>query len=99
MEVMLRVLRHLPLPPRRILDLAGGAAILLATALEAFPEATGVAVDFSPLMLEQARERLARFGGRAVTAEADLATPAWLKTVTGPLDAVLSDFAIHHLSH
>ena len=33
--------------------------------LEAFPEATGVAVDFSPVMVEQARRRLKEFGSRA----------------------------------
>jgi tRNA (cmo5U34)-methyltransferase len=99
MEVMLRILRHNPLPPRRLLDLGCGDGILLATVLEGFPEATGIALDFSPLMLEQARDRLQRFGGRTVTVEADLATPAWLKCVTGPFDAVLSGFAIHHLTH
>ncbi len=99
LDVVLRVLRHAPLPPRRVLDLGAGDAILLATILEAFPDASGVAVDFSPLMLEQARERLAKFGTRATTAEADLATPAWRQAVTGPFDAVVSGFAIHHLTH
>src|SRR2546421_526873 len=57
----------------------------------------GVALDFSPLMLEQARGRLARFSGRAAVVEADLGTPAWLDAVRGPFDAVVSGFAIHHL--
>lgn len=99
LEVILRVLRFAPRPPRRVLDLGAGDGILLATVLEAFPEATGVAVDFSPLMLEQARARLAPFGPRAQTVEADLATPAWKGTVAGPFDAVVSGFAIHHLTH
>jgi tRNA (cmo5U34)-methyltransferase len=99
LEVMLRVMRHNPRPPRRILDLGCGDAILLATALEAFPEAAGVGLDFSPLMLEQARQRLAKFGDRAATGEADLATPDWQRAVRGPFDAVLSGFAIHHLTH
>jgi ubiquinone/menaquinone biosynthesis C-methylase UbiE len=99
MEVMLRILRHNFLPPRRLLDLGCGDGLLLATILEAFPEATGVALDFSPLMLEQARDRLQRFGDRTVTVEADLATPNWLKSVTGPFGAVVSGFAIHHLTH
>ncbi len=99
LEVILRVLRFAPRPPRRVLDLGAGDAILLATVLEAFPEATGTAVDFSPLMLEQARARLAPFGSRAQTVEADLQTPAWKETVTGPFDTVVSGFAIHHLTH
>jgi len=97
LEVLLRVLRHTPRQPIRVLDLGAGDAILLATVLEAFPEASGVALDFSPLMLEQARERLARFSGRATVVEADLGSPAWLDVVRGPFDTVVSGFAIHHL--
>src|SRR4051794_32815136 len=96
LEVVLRVLRFAPRPPRRVLDLGAGDAILLGTVLEAFPEASGVALDFSPLMLEQARQRLASFGARAMVAEADLADPQWGQVVSGPFDAVLSGFAIHH---
>jgi ubiquinone/menaquinone biosynthesis C-methylase UbiE len=97
--VMLRILRSAPRSPRRILDLGAGDAVRLATVLEAFPEAIGVAVDFSHLMLEQARVRLAPFGRRAVTVETDLQTPAWQNGLRGPFDAIVSGFAIHHLSH
>ena len=58
LEVILRVVGfHCP-QPRRILDLGSGDAILLTTLMETFPNASGVAVDFSPLMLEQAHQRL-----------------------------------------
>ncbi|MCC6418378.1 MAG: class I SAM-dependent methyltransferase [Gemmataceae bacterium] len=97
LEVLLRVLRFAPQPPRRVLDLGCGDALLLATVLEAFPDAAGVALDFSPPMLEQARARLKGLGERAVVVEADLGTPAWLDTVRSPFDAVISGFAIHHL--
>jgi ubiquinone/menaquinone biosynthesis C-methylase UbiE len=99
LEVMLRVIRFAPKEPHRVLDLGAGNAILLATVLETFPGTTGVAVDFSPLMLEQARRRLASFGSRATTLEGDLQTPAWQNAVHGPFDVVVSGFAIHHLSH
>jgi ubiquinone/menaquinone biosynthesis C-methylase UbiE len=97
LDVLLRVLRFAPRPPRRVLDLGAGDAILLASVLEAFPHAAGVALDFSPLMLEQARGRLATFGTRAEVVEADLGTPAWLRAAPGPFDAVVTGFAIHHL--
>jgi ubiquinone/menaquinone biosynthesis C-methylase UbiE len=99
LEVLLRVLHFAPREPRRFLDLGAGDAVLLATALEAYPQATGVAVDFSPLMLEQARQRLAKFGERATTVEADLQSSDWKGSIHGPFDAVLSGFAIHHLTH
>ena len=99
LEVLLRVARfHCP-QPRRILDVGAGDGILLATLLETFPDATGMAVDFSPLMLEQARQRLGKFGQRTTTVEADLQTPAWKDSLHGPFDVIVSGFAIHHLSH
>jgi tRNA (cmo5U34)-methyltransferase len=97
LDVLLRVLRFAPKPPRRVLDLGCGDGLLLAAVLEAFPQAEGVGVDYSPPMLEQARTRLAALGARAAAAEADLATPAWRDAVQGPFDAVVSGFAIHHL--
>ncbi len=97
MEVMLRVIRYHCPKPRRILDLGTGDGILLGTFLEAFSSASGVAVDFSPLMLEHARERLRAFGARATTMEADLGTPAWKSVLTSSFDGVVSSFAIHHL--
>lgn len=99
LEVMLRALRSGCPQPRRVLDLGCGDGILLATLLEAFPQASGWAVDFSPLMLEQAARRLGKFGQRATTREADLQTPAWKNTLAGPFDAIVSGFAIHHLTH
>jgi SAM-dependent methyltransferase len=98
LEVLLRLLRAASRPPRRVLDLGTGDGLLLATVLEAFPMASGVALDFSPLMLEHARQRLAPFGTRAAAAEGDLQTPAWRTAITGPFDAVISGFAIHHLT-
>ena len=99
LEAVLRVVRFTCPQLRRILDLGSGDGILLATLLEAFPEASGVAVDFSPLMLEQARQRLAPFGQRAMLLEADLQMPTWKKSLRGPFDAIVSGFAIHHLAH
>src|SRR5262249_50627269 len=97
LDVVLRILRLGARPPRRVLDLGCGDAIILATVLEAFPDASGVGLDFSPLMLEQAAERLAKFGARARTIAADLASPHWRDGLQGPFDAVLSGLAIHHL--
>jgi SAM-dependent methyltransferase len=97
LEVVLRLVRGVPSPAPRVLDLGCGDALLLAAVLEAFPRATGVAVDFSAAMLEHARQRLGPFGTRALAVEADLRQPAWRKGIRKPFDAVVSGFAIHHL--
>jgi len=98
LEVLLRVLRLSCPQARHILDLGAGDGILLATLLEAFPQASGVAVDFSPLMLEQAGQRLRPFGQRGTTLEADLQNPSWKRSLAGPFDVIVSGFAIHHLN-
>jgi ubiquinone/menaquinone biosynthesis C-methylase UbiE len=98
LAVLLHVLHALPAPPRRVLDLGAGDAVLLAALLEAFPGSDGVAVDFSPPMRERAAERLRPFGARATVTAGDLATPAWRSSVRGSFDAIVSGFAIHHLT-
>ena len=96
LAIMLRLLRT-GREPRRALDLGCGGGILLATLLAAFPDARGVGVDYSPPMLEAAREKLAEFGARALLREGDLGSPAWLEAAEGPFDAVVSGYCIHHL--
>lgn len=83
----------LPPGPRRILDLGCGDGRLLALALSARPEAEGVAVDFSPPMLEAARARLA-MDERVRIVVHDLGNPL---PDLGTFEAVISSFAIHHL--
>ena len=99
LEVLLRVVRFYCPQPHRILDIGAGDGILLATLLEAIPDANGVAVDFSPLMLEQTRQRLDQFGQRATAVEADLQSSAWKNSLPPLFDVIVSGFAIHHLSH
>jgi tRNA (cmo5U34)-methyltransferase len=90
------LLDELPADVRRVLDLGSGDGRLLDLVLRARPEASGVAVDFSPLMLERLH---ARFNGSArvqiVAHNLDDVLPVSL----GSFDAVVSSFAIHHLEH
>ena len=89
------LLDELPAGVSRVLDLGSGDGRLLDLVLRARPDAAGVALDFSPLMLERLR---ARFGGSAPVAivahDLDRPLPA-----LGTFDAVVSSFAIHHLEH
>ena len=90
------LLSELPAHCTRILDLGSGDGRLLALCLLARPGAAGVAVDFSPPMLEKLA---ARFGGhpRVRIVPHDLSDP--LPNDLGRFDAVVSSFAIHHPSH
>jgi tRNA (cmo5U34)-methyltransferase len=78
---------------RRLLDLGTGDGRLMALLLARCPEAEGIAVEFSPAMLERARERF-RSDDRVQVVEHDLAEPL---PALGPRDVICSSFAIHHL--
>jgi tRNA (cmo5U34)-methyltransferase len=90
------LLTELPADCRRVLDLGSGDGRLLALALLARPGASGVALEFSPPMLERLGER---FGGdaRVRLLDHDLSEP--LPPSLGQFDAVVSSFAIHHVGH
>jgi SAM-dependent methyltransferase len=83
------------LPPSlgRVLDIGTGDGRLLALVRTARPGVRGVAVDFSPPMLERARERFEADHDVEVL-EHDLDEPL---PALDPFDAIVSSFAIHHV--
>jgi SAM-dependent methyltransferase len=86
------LLSFIPKDARRILDLGTGDGRLLALLLIDRPEAEGVALDFSPTMLEAARQRFAgNTRVRVVKHNLDQTLPE-----LGKFDAIVSGFAIHH---
>jgi tRNA (cmo5U34)-methyltransferase len=97
------LLDYIPKDAQRILDLGTGDGRLMAllkivgeaSPLENRPQATGIAVDFSPVMLDKAR---ARFKGddsiEIIGHNLDDPLPDW-----GKFDAIVSSFAIHHVTH
>jgi tRNA (cmo5U34)-methyltransferase len=89
------LLEFIPPTAKRILDLGTGDGRLLALVKLDHPDATAIAVDFSPAMLEAARRRFA--GDHSVIVSAhDLEESL---PELGHFDAVISSFAIHHLIH
>jgi SAM-dependent methyltransferase len=87
------LLEFIPPTVRCILDLGSGDGRLLALVKLDHHDATAMAVDFSPAMLEAARRRFV--DDRSVTVVAhnlEDPLPEW-----GSFDAVVSSFAIHHL--
>jgi tRNA (cmo5U34)-methyltransferase len=80
---------------RRILDLGTGDGRLLAIVLRVRPDANAVALDFSPAMLDAARKRFESDSRVEVIAH-NLDAPL---PNLGKFDAVVSSFAIHHVTH
>ncbi|NEO85232.1 MAG: class I SAM-dependent methyltransferase [Spirulina sp. SIO3F2] len=89
------VLAQVPFGAKRILDLGTGDGRLLALLKCDRPQAQGIALDFSATMLAQVS---ARFVGDPTVkiVNHDLALPL---PQLGVFDAIVSSFAIHHLSH
>lgn len=99
-EVMLRVLGARGEALERLLDVGCGNGVLSAAVMERHPGSRATLVDFSEPMLEAARSNLAPFGERCRIARADLSSEEWSASIRedGPFDAVVSGFAIHHLT-
>jgi SAM-dependent methyltransferase len=80
---------------RRVLDLGTGDGRLLALVKREHPDVEGVAIDFSPAMIEAAKKR---FGGDA-SVKVKLHNLDDRLPELGKFDAVVSCFVIHHLAH
>lgn len=83
-------------PPATIIDIGSGPGAFLEAFLREFPDARGIWSDTSEAMGEQARERLAPFGGRVefITAEMTELRAAGLPGAAG---VVMTSRAAHHL--
>ncbi|GAC1338356.1 MAG: class I SAM-dependent methyltransferase [Candidatus Dormibacteria bacterium] len=82
-----------------VLDLGCGPGSLSARVLERLPDATLIAVDADPLLLEIGRRA---FAGRQALhwLDADLRDPAWAERIDPlrlPVDAAVSSTALHWL--
>ena len=89
------LLEFLPDRIGRFLDLGSGGGRLLGLVKAARPNAEAVAVDFSAAMLEVLRDAYCQDSKTSII-EHDLSSPL---PELGKFDAVLSSFAIHHVTH
>lgn len=89
------LLEFVPFEAKRILDLGSGGGRLLALMKAARPGAQFVGLDFSPTMLEALRELFADDSSVTIVShDFENRLPRM-----EPFDAVISSFAIHHVSH
>jgi SAM-dependent methyltransferase len=88
------LLELLPKSVGRVLDLGSGDGRLLSFVLDNFRQAEGVAVDFSPTMLNRLHHRFGSRNVQIVDHNLDYPLPQ-----LGPFQAIVSSFAIHHCTH
>jgi SAM-dependent methyltransferase len=81
---------------RLVVDVASGPGAFLEVYLDEFPQARGVWSDASPTMMDEAKQRLARFGDRVEFVIADMTDTGWLPA---DADVITTSRASHHLDH
>jgi len=89
------LLEFVPAAAKRILDLGSGGGRLLSLVLADRPLANALALDISVTMLDRLAQRF-NSNPRVQVIEHDLSSP--LPDI-GRFDAIVSSFAIHHLTH
>jgi ubiquinone/menaquinone biosynthesis C-methylase UbiE len=89
------IVSQLPSAPDAILDLGTGTGALLQLARARFPFAELVGLDPAPTMLEQARTKTAADPRTSFL----LGSAHEIDVPGNSFDAVISNFALHHLSH
>jgi SAM-dependent methyltransferase len=80
-----------------VLDIGAGYGFVTDEVLRACPNARVTLQDYSELMLERARQHLAKSASQLSFVLADLTDPAWIEQVGGPFDLIVSAIAIHNL--
>jgi SAM-dependent methyltransferase len=89
------LLAEVSIQSKRVLDLGCGNGHLLSLVLAHCPKSTGVGLDLSPTMLEQAQSRFVN-DARVQLVEHNMDIPL---PNLGSFDCVVSSFAIHHCTH
>jgi SAM-dependent methyltransferase len=97
-QVMIDFVQAAVGPAPKLVDLGCGPGSLTARLADGLPDATVVAVDADPLLLELGRRAIGDRGGRIQWVRADLREPAWMSGLPGQVDAALSTTALHWLS-
>ena len=80
-----------------VLDIGAGYGVLTEEVLAAFPAARVTLQDYSPAMLDQARQRLAARADRLSFVLCDLLNPSWPQKVGGSFDLAVSAIVLHNL--
>jgi trans-aconitate methyltransferase len=97
-KLLVRLVREAVSPVSRVLDLGCGTGSLMQPFLDAFPEAEIYGIDFDPVLLPLAQQRLRSYGARSRLILADMRSQDWQAKLPKIFDAVISATALHWLT-
>ena len=97
-EMIESVLAVSGVPPRLVIDIGTGTGFLVDCLLHAFPDLRIIAIDGAQQMVDLARTRLGPLVPRVDFRVGDFRDLDTLCGDAGPADAVVSAYALHHLS-
>ena len=97
-KLLVRLVRETVCPVKRVLDLGCGTGSLMQPFLDAFPEIEMYGIDFDPVILPLAEQRLRPYGARSRLILADLRSEGWRAQLPDTFDAVISATALHWLT-
>ena len=80
-----------------VLDVGGGYGAVTEELFQLFPAAQVTLQDYSPPMLDAARQRLAAHADQLRYVVCDLTDPSWPGAVGGPFDLAVSAIVLHNL--
>jgi tRNA (cmo5U34)-methyltransferase len=98
-KIMLQVVNHFKPNPQKIMDLGCGNGFLGEVLLKSYPEASGVLIDHSEPMIENARIHMKDYIKRCQIIHGDFSQSIRKYAQTGSIDCIVSGYAIHHLPH
>ncbi|MBT3319709.1 MAG: class I SAM-dependent methyltransferase [Clostridia bacterium] len=101
--VMLKLLHYNEKRISSFIDLGTGDGILAQLILQQYKEAYAYLLDFSQPMLDEAKKKMVKHKDNMQIINGDLSSPDWqkqiFKTLDEKVDAVVSGYTIHHLTH
>jgi ubiquinone/menaquinone biosynthesis C-methylase UbiE len=97
-QVMIEILADSGKDPRMVIDLGTGTGFLLDRVLRRFPTCQAIAIDGSREMVAMAQSRLGPVAGRVRFLTGDFRRLEDLDLGADSADAVISAYALHHLS-
>ena len=94
--ILSELMAHIP-SDGLVVELGIGPGYLAEHLLTAMPKVRYIGIDFSLPMLDIARDRLESFGDRIKYVQADLLKDSWWMATNGPVDGIVTTWALHDL--